>query len=185
VVTASDDDQSLIEALVRGERAALALLYDRYSGLLYTVAYKILGERREAEDLVHDVFLEAWRRASDFDAARGSVRAWLVMRLRSRALDRKKSAGYSRVDSHGAVPDPPGEEVPLEDPFLAPDRTAVRRALALLPEDQRIVLTLSYYEGLSCSMIAERLSTPIGTIKSRAAAALAKLRIAMGQRATE
>lgn len=181
MVTADGDDASLMAALVRGERAALAHLYDRYSGLLYTVAHKILGERREAEDLVHDVFLEAWRRAADFDAERGSVRAWLVLRLRSRALDRKKSAGYSRVDSHGTIPDSESQEVPLEDPLLAPDRTAVRRALALLPEDQRVVLMLSYYEGLSCSMIAERLSTPIGTIKSRAAAALAKLRVKMGQ----
>jgi RNA polymerase sigma-70 factor (ECF subfamily) len=175
-------DEALVRALAGGDREALGRLYDRYAALLIGVGYQILGNRREAEDLLHDVFLEAWRQAGQYDPGRGSVRAWLVMRTRSRALDRRKSAGFSR-------------QVPLElgrldaaasagtahhDPALAADCVRLRRALAALPGEQRAVLELSYFEGLSAADIAERVGVPIGTVKSRTAAALAKLRASLG-----
>ena len=172
----NDADAALIGAITRGDRAALGELYDRFAPILMAVAVRILGERREAEDLLHDVFLEVWRQASDYDAARGSVRAWIMIRLRSRAIDRRKSAGVARV-----VPLEPEEhvddrEASGEDPLFGPDRAAVRRALASLPEEQRTVLELGYFEGLSSSEIAARIDAPVGTVKSRVAAALAKLR---------
>lgn len=178
----ADDDAALVQATAAGDRAALARLYDRYAPILLAVAVRILGERREAEDLVHDVFLEAWRQAGSFDPARGSVRAWLLMRLRSRALDRRKSAGYRRVSSldSGELGADLERDVPTEDPAFAPDRAAVRRALAALPEEQRVVLTLGYFEGLSSAEIAARLTMPIGTVKSRVAAALSRLRSVFG-----
>jgi RNA polymerase sigma-70 factor (ECF subfamily) len=142
------------------------------------VGQRILGDRREAEDVLHDVFLEVWRAAADYDEERGSVRAWLVMRMRSRALDRRKAAGFARV-------------VPLEersdstragdDPSVQPDRERVKRALAELPADQRQVLELGYFEGLSSTEIAARTDTPVGTVKSRVAAALGKLRAVLGE----
>lgn len=168
-------DVTLVVAISGGDREALAALYDRYASLLLGVAQRILGTPREAEDLVHDVFLEAWRQAAGYDESRGSVRTWLLMRLRSRALDRKKSAASRAVSMETAVLDE-REEVPTEDPSLAPDRGLVRRVLAELPKEQRIVLELAYFEGLSSSEIATRLETPIGTVKSRVAAALGKLR---------
>jgi RNA polymerase sigma-70 factor (ECF subfamily) len=169
-------DEELVAAVADGDRGALGRLYDRYAPVLLAVTQQVVGSRREAEDLVHDVFLEAWRHADEYDPARGSVRTWLVMRARSRALDRRRSAGFSRVRPLEDEPARGDETVPLEDPLLAPDRTAVRRALEALPPDQRAVLELGYFEGLSSSEMAERLATPIGTIKSRVAAALAKLR---------
>lgn len=170
-------DAALVLAIARGDRESLAKLYDRYAGILMAVGQRILHERREAEDLLHDVFLEVWRQAADYDAERGSVRAWLLLRMRSRALDRRKSAGYARVVSlEERREDPRGGG---EDPLLSPDREAVRRALADLPSDQRQVLELGYFEGLSSSEIAERIDTPVGTVKSRVAAALAKLRLVM------
>ena len=140
------------------------------------VGCRVLGDPRESEDLLHDVFLEVWRQAADYDEQRGSVRAWLLMRMRSRALDRRKAAGYARVVSmeERRLPEPAATAV--EDPQLAPDREAVRRALSQLPVEQRQVLELGYFEGLSSSEIAERIGAPIGTVKSRVAAALAKLR---------
>jgi RNA polymerase sigma-70 factor (ECF subfamily) len=163
-------------AIAGGDKSALGRLYDRYAGPLCGLAEKLLGGgKREAEDLVHDVFLEVWRQAEDWDPERGSVRAWVFLRLRSRALDRLKSPGHSRavalddshVDQAGATD---------EDPALAPDRTAVRKALAALPSEQRAVLELGYFEGLSSTEIAEKLGVPVGTVKSRVASAMAKLR---------
>src|SRR5262245_49240698 len=94
---AAGEDGEIVAAIVGGDRPALARLYARYASSLMAIGVRILGDRREAEDLLHDVFLEVWRHAAHYDAARGTVRAWLLMRMRSRALDRKKSAGFSRV----------------------------------------------------------------------------------------
>jgi RNA polymerase sigma-70 factor (ECF subfamily) len=175
---ASVADVDCVRQIAAGDTGALARLYDRYAGGLLAVGCRILGERREAEDLLHDVFLEVWRQAGQFDPERGSVRAWLFVRLRSRALDRRKAAGWSRVVSvdHRRLADESGSPGPADDPSLAPDRAAVRRALAALPDEQRLVLELGYFEGLSSTEIAERIAAPVGTVKSRVAAALGRLR---------
>lgn len=171
------DDAALIRRMARGDRDGLAQLYDRYAGVLLAVGERILRSRREAEDLVHDVFLEAWHKAAEFDPGRGSVRTWLLVRTRSRALDRCRSASMTRMSEQNS------DEVleqkvlaPEEDPALQPDRAAVRRALLSLPKEQRTVLLLGYFEGLSSSEIAARANVPLGTVKSRVATALAKLR---------
>ena len=172
-------DVSLIGGAAAGDRDCLAALYDRYASALLAIGRRILGDRREAEDLLHDVFIEVWRQAGDYDESRGSVRAWLLMRMRSRALDRRKSAAISKradLPAPDAVADAHDNG---EDPALGPDRQAVRRALAQLPAEQRQVLELGYFEGLSSSEIAERVRAPIGTVKSRVAAALSKLRAAV------
>jgi RNA polymerase sigma-70 factor, ECF subfamily len=175
-------DVSLISGAAGGDRDCLAALYDRYAPALLAIGRRILGDRREAEDLLHDVFIEVWRQAGDYDEARGSVRGWLLMRMRSRALDRRKSAAISKradLPAPDAVVDVHGDAQGGEDPTLAPDRQAVRRALEQLPAEQRQVLELGYFEGLSSSEIAERVRAPIGTVKSRVAAALSKLRAAV------
>jgi RNA polymerase sigma-70 factor (ECF subfamily) len=172
-MTSECTDPELVAALVAGDQTALATLYDRYSPLLLAIAVRMLGPGLEAEDLVHDVFLEAWRAAGSYDPSRASVRTWLVMRVRSRALDRRKSAAFSR-----RTPLDPArhEQAAPEEGGLAHDREVVRRVMASLPAEQRMVLELAYFEGLSSSEIATRASIPIGTVKSRVAAALGKLR---------
>jgi RNA polymerase sigma-70 factor (ECF subfamily) len=175
-------DVSLIRGAAEGDRDCLAALYDRYAPALLAIGRRILGDRREAEDLLHDVFIEVWRQAGDYDEGRGSVRAWLLMRMRSRALDRRKSAALSKradLPAPEMVADALGDAHGGEDPALGPDRQAVRQALAQLPAEQRQVLELGYFEGLSSSEIAERVRAPIGTVKSRVAAALSKLRQAV------
>jgi RNA polymerase sigma-70 factor (ECF subfamily) len=170
-------DAELVTAVAGGDRKALAALYQRFAPSLMAVGLRVLGDRREAEDLLHDVFLEVWRQAAQFDPKRGTVRAWLLMRMRSRSLDRRKSAGFSRMVSIEEQRDE--VRAPNQDDTLAPDRQALRRALAALPEEQRTVLELGYFEGLSSTEIAARLSVPVGTVKSRVAAGLAKLRSAL------
>ncbi len=176
MVSADDaDDAALVQAMAAGDRDALATLYERHCQVLLGLALRIVRERREAEDLLHDVFLEAWRCAKDFDPKRGRVRTWLAIRMRSRALDLQKSARVSRNAGDA------GLEQMIDDRERAnPDHTRVRDALASLGDDQRRVLELAYFDGLSCSEIAERIAIPIGTVKSRLAAAMLKLREAVG-----
>lgn len=179
------DDAEVVREAARGEIEALATLYDRYCGLLMGMAHRILGDDATSEDLVQDVFMEVWRRAHAFDPARGSVRTWLLVRLRSRALDRLRSARHRREITVDEVA--PTQVMPVgEDPELAPDRALVVEAIAELPAEQRLVIELSYFHGLSSSEIAEHMGSPLGTVKSRTAAALSKLRMAMGsQHASE
>jgi RNA polymerase sigma-70 factor (ECF subfamily) len=172
------DDLAIVREAARGGIEALAALYDRYAGLLLGMANRMLGDRTVAEDLVQDVFMEVWRCAHAFDPSRGTVRTWLLVRLRSRALDRLRSARHRREVMVDDVSPREPASAP-EDPELSPDRVRVRRALEELPEDQRLVIELSYFHGLSSSEIAEHMGSPIGTVKSRTAAALGKLRTAM------
>jgi RNA polymerase sigma-70 factor (ECF subfamily) len=128
------------------------------------------------------VFLEAWRRANDYDAARGSVRTWLALRARSRALDYKKSSAVSRSVSLGEPRTMDALLGSVDDATLAPDRARIRAALQDLPEEQHRALVLGYFEGLSSSEIAERMNCPVGTVKSRVAAALTRLRGVLGDK---
>lgn len=177
-----DPDAQLLEAMADGDRTALARLYDRHAPLLLALATRMLGAEAEAEDLVHDVLLEVWQRAGDYDPARGSVRTWLCMRTRSRALDRLRSRARLRSSTDGHHPALESSEraeradEPAEDPALTPDRRRVHGAMSDLPPSQREVLALTYFEGLSSAEIATRLGVPQGTVKSRVAAAMAKLR---------
>ena len=164
-------DAALVAAMANGDRDALSQLYERHSGLLLGLAMRIVRDRREAEDLLHDVFLEAWRSAKDFDPKRGRVRTWLAIRMRSRALDLQKSARVSRNAGDS------GLELLVDDAEGAsPDHARVRAALADLSAEQRRVLELAYFEGLSCTEIAARVEIPVGTVKSRIAAGLDRLR---------
>ena len=174
----SMDDRELVAEAARGEVKAFAALYDRFAGIMLATAKRMLGDKGGAEDLVHDVFMEVWRNCDNYDAHRATVRTWILVRLRSRALDRLRSASVRREVTTDDVS--PTEAAPtLEDPALAPDRAAVVQALAELPDEQRLVIELSYFHGLSSSEIAERMGSPLGTVKSRTAAGLAKIRSAM------
>jgi RNA polymerase sigma-70 factor (ECF subfamily) len=169
------DDVALVAAMVAGDTNALSRLYERHAPLLLGLALRIVRDRREAEDLLHDVFLEAWRSARDFDPKRGRVRTWLAIRMRSRALDLQKSARVARNAGDVGL-----EIVPDVAERSTPDHARVRSALGELGADQRRVLELAYFEGLTCTEIAVKIAIPVGTVKSRLAAALARLRELFG-----
>ncbi|HVH45579.1 MAG TPA: sigma-70 family RNA polymerase sigma factor [Labilithrix sp.] len=175
------DDAELLGLIARGEVRALGELYDRYSSTLFPIALRILRERSEAEDVLHDAFVAVSERAGQFAPERGSVVAWLVTLVRNLSIDRTR-----RRERRGALV---REVLPFEPPASVPDperltaeageRHAIRRALAALPEAQRKTLEVAFFEGLSYPEIAERENVPLGTIKSRAARALAALRDAL------
>jgi RNA polymerase sigma-70 factor (ECF subfamily) len=165
-----------VAALATGDREALARLYDGHSSLLLALGLRILGDRTAAEDVLHDVFLEAWHRAADFDPGRGSVRAWLVTRMRSRALDRRAAhVRQNRLAEDAGRAGGDGAPVPVET-SLPIDGARVRHQIATMPEELTSVLELAYFDGLSSSQIGLQLGIPVGTVKSRMARALSTLR---------
>jgi RNA polymerase sigma-70 factor (ECF subfamily) len=169
-------DEELVERMAAGDRAAFAALYDRYGATLLALAQRLLRSPSDAEDLLHDVCMETWRQAHTYRPSRGSVRAWLVVRLRSRALDRLRSARHAPLvpqDMNGGAGELAGRQV---DPLLRSECERAQQALAGLPQDQRTVLELAYLEGLALPEIGERLAIPVGTAKSRLSRGLAKLR---------
>lgn len=174
-------DAALVRRLSEGDREAISLLYDRYASVLYAVAFRILGDRESAEDLVHDVFLEAWNKAADYDPSRASVRTWLILRTRSRALDRVVAAPRKRTVSmeDESVPEPVAASVGQEG---FGDAERLHEALANLSEGQREVLELTFFRGLTSTDIAKELGIPVGTVKSRLRAGLSGLRVALAPR---
>lgn len=173
------DDLALLRRLANRRPEALSELYDRFSPLLLAVARRILGSSSDAEEILQETFLQAWNQADRYDSGRSSVSTWLVLIARSRALDRLRQR-QSRERVAAAVeaePVAPDASARLDDHVLIQERRKrVRTALAGLPAEQKRVLELSFYEGLSQTEIAERTATPLGTVKTRALLAMKKLR---------
>jgi RNA polymerase sigma-70 factor (ECF subfamily) len=176
-----DTDQAAIARIARGDASGLAELYDRHAKPVYSLALRILGSQSEAEDIVQDVFSQAWSQASRYDARKGRVAAWLLTLARSRSIDRLRALRVRRAD---AVEDHRIDLENLVDGGLPPDarvvsadeRARVRGAVAQLPLLQRTALELAYYEGLTHTEIAARLEEPLGTVKTRIRSGLARLR---------
>jgi len=169
-------DADLYRALKAGQSAALGILYDRYSTLVYRLALRILTNTQEAEDLTQEVFLTLWR-SNTYNPDRGSMSSFLTTLTRSRAIDKLRSRGtnfkFLQRWSHMASTSP---RTPFEEASLNQRSEYVRDALAQLPEKQRQVLEMSYYEGMSQSEIAKQLDIPLGTIKTWSRQGLLKLR---------
>ena len=176
------EDRRTIERMMRRDSAALADLYDRYARSVYSLACRILTDRTEAEDVVQEVFSQAWRQADAYDARRAPVAGWLLMMTRTRAIDRvrARSGRVQMVQALPTLPDPPDQHEGPESLAIGEQEAArVRAALDTLSESQRSAIELAYYEGLSQSDIAARLREPLGTVKTRIRTGLLKLRAAL------
>jgi RNA polymerase sigma-70 factor (ECF subfamily) len=173
---------ALLPAVARGDIASFEALFDRYSGTLYALLLRILGNPEDAQEVLQETFVKVWTNAKMFDAVRGSEVAWLISIARSRGIDKLRSRRI-RVDRENDA----GREISIHSSFVekttgadeairSEERIAVRGALAELPEAQRVALELAYFEGLSQSEIAERLGEPLGTVKTRMQLGMKKLR---------
>jgi RNA polymerase sigma-70 factor, ECF subfamily len=177
-------DTDLVSRAADEDERAMAELYDRYGQVLYAVAYRIVGQRADAEEVVLDAFAQAWREATRFEAARGSVAGWLTTIARSRALDlvrarsrRERITANAAAERSDSAPAMGGWRVdPSSGVEHAERRTQVQLALESLSPPQRRAIELAFFEGLSQSEIADLLQEPLGTIKTRVRLGMQKLR---------
>jgi RNA polymerase sigma-70 factor (ECF subfamily) len=171
----------LCDAALAGNSLAFGTVYDDYAPLLYGLLLRIVRDPGDAQEVLQETFLAAWRDAEKFDASRGSELAWLISMARSRAIDRLR-ARQRRADREQEAAREISTAIPdVDDPVAFREiRTAVRSALQELPDAQRSALELAYFEGLSQSEIASRLHEPLGTIKTRTNLAMKKLRERLG-----
>lgn len=175
---ASDTD--IGRALAAADVDALALVYDRYGALAFSVAVRILGDARLAEDIVQETFLKLWNSAAGFDADKGSLRGWLLTSVRNRAIDQLRGRGaHERREVDLESAESAGVEGTHADPWqevsAAIQRDAVRDALARLPVEQKQTVELAFYGGYTYREIAEISRVPLSTVKGRMRLALEKL----------
>ena len=181
VVVTSDkagEDAALLARIAGGDPDALGALYDRYGRVVFGVLYRLLGAPEAAEEVTQDAFHAVWRRAATYRADRGAVRTWLLAIARNAAIDWRRTKG-KRIEREAAIDEAAElvEEIRVDERVIARLRAErVREAVAALPEEQRIVLSLAFWSGLSQTEIAERTATPLGTVKSRVRLGMAKLR---------
>ncbi|MBJ7594858.1 MAG: sigma-70 family RNA polymerase sigma factor [Candidatus Dormibacteraeota bacterium] len=176
-VNVSDD--KMLDLLARAEPEGIEMLYDRYSGLAYTLALRVVNDSATAEDVVQEAFLSIWRRASTYRSDRGSLRTWVCSIVHHRALDRLRGrAGRARHDV--ALEHAPIEATSVSDTWdqVADEieRAEIRTALTELSVEQRETIELAYFGGYSQTEISELMHVPLGTVKGRTRLALRKLR---------
>jgi RNA polymerase sigma-70 factor, ECF subfamily len=181
-----DNPSALLQQIARGDGEAFRRFYDRYATLVFTFAIRLLGSRSDAEDLLQEVFLQVWRQARSYSPERGSPEAWLITITRSRAIDKLRSS--HRRGMAIVTPDEPSQverAASAEHPTRATEvKLTVQGVLAKLPEAQRLVLELAYFDGLTQTEIAARLGEPLGTVKTRIRAGLERLRGFLGAEST-
>ncbi|MGH9751483.1 MAG: sigma-70 family RNA polymerase sigma factor [Blastocatellia bacterium] len=173
---------SLVERIATGDQSALATLYDATNRLIYSLILRVLGDVSSAEEVMLDVYTQVWRQAANYDANRGAPLAWMATIARSRAIDRRRSGWQDqrRKESLDVLGDAPAGTASPEEMTAASERQKfVREALNLLTPEQREVIELAYYSGLSHSEIAKKLNQPLGTVKTRTRLGMMKLREAL------
>lgn len=178
-------DEELMPLIGAKDPEAFEVFYDRHGGAAYSLAYRIVGERPGAEDVVQEAFISIWRSGARFDRARGSVRGWTLSIVRNRAIDALRSrAGKAprlTFDDEAILEQRPAEELTEEEAIRHETQGEVRDALGSLPQDQAKVLELAYFGGFSHSEIAAMLGVPLGTVKGRMRLGLEKVRAELAE----
>jgi RNA polymerase sigma-70 factor (ECF subfamily) len=177
-------DEELMELVDGGEMRAFEVIFDRHASAAYSLAFRMCGRRALAEDIVQEAFLSLWRSGTSYDRARGSVRSWVLSAVHNRAVDQLRRAGAKAgrdVHDDGIAERLPARETTDAEVQRRDEATRVRGALGELPPDQRQVIELAYFGGLTHVQIAEMLDLPPGTVKGRMRLGLTKMRSALGE----
>ncbi len=174
-------DEVLLSAVARGAVWAMEILYERYSRILYSLAYRMVADHQVAEDLLQDAFLAVWRRATSYSPQSGAVRSWIVSIMHHRTIDYLRS-----VRRRSTLKEASWEEIERDERTAFPDAwdeawqniqsAKIREALMQLPTEQRMVIELAYFQGWTHSEIAEGCQIPLGTVKARMRLGLARLK---------
>lgn len=176
------DDKELVRAIVGRKQEAVAELYDRFSSMLMALAYRVLGNSQDAEEILQEAFLQVWNQAARYDPKRSSVSTWLVLITRSRAIDRLRSRQVQLRTVTAAQQEKPTSHTSptgVGDVLLHERRQRLGEEMSKLPPEQRQVLELAFYGGSTQSEIAEQTGIPLGTVKTRTLLAMKKLRAAL------
>jgi RNA polymerase sigma-70 factor (ECF subfamily) len=178
-MTTSTSLDALITRVAGGDASAFSVLYDQTSAMVYGLALRVVRSEALAEEVTQEVFLQVWRQSSGFDRGRGSAKTWIATLAHRRAVDAVRRSQSAR-DRESKVPaDPPAADV-AEAAIATDDRDRVRAALAALTDLQLQVIEMAYFGGLTYREVAERLDTPLATVKTRIRDGLARMRAAMG-----
>jgi RNA polymerase sigma-70 factor (ECF subfamily) len=173
-------DAQLLARIAGGDEAAFGSLYDRFSPGLFSFVLKMMHDEKEAEDVLQEGFAHIWRRASTYDPARSSPFTWAVMILRNKAIDRLRVRQRLERTVEKATVEfnhfPEADEAAAGEAERRDESTMVRSALTLIPAEQKQAVELAFFSGLTHEQIAEKLGTPLGTIKARIRRGLLKLR---------
>ena len=179
-------DEALLLAIADGAVWAMESLYQRYSRILYSLAYRMVADHQVAEDLLQDAFLAVWRRATSYSPQTGAVRNWLISILHHRTIDYLR-----RIRRHSTIQEAPLEEIEYDGTIASPDvwdaawqsvkSSQVRAALMKIPTEQRLVIELAYFQGWTHTEIAEGTQIPLGTVKARMRLGLIHLKQVLAQ----
>lgn len=167
------EDLGLLQEIQSGSQDAMAVFFDRYSRMVYSVALRVLNDAGEAEDVMQEIFIQVWQNPGAFVAGWGSLGGWLVVVTRNRAVDKLRRRRPSDPVELFALPSSTNLALESERAFLM---EKIRAAMTKLPEEQRKSVELAFFEGLSHSEIAEKTGEPLGTIKTRIRLALIAIR---------
>ncbi len=164
---------------MHNESWALAELYDRYARLVFSLALKVLNDRASAEEMVQEVFAKVWRGAGDYTPERGKFSSWLIGITHHRCIDelrRRRVRPVTESTDEEPLLELAGDDDPAEAAFYSLERARVRRALSKIPTEQRVVIELAFFEGLTHQEIAQRCGEPLGTVKTRVRLGMQKLK---------
>lgn len=182
------EEAQIVRRMAEGDSNALSELYDRYSGMLNGLALRVLSDPADAEEILQEAFLQAWDQADRYDPARSSVSTWLVLITRSRAIDRlrsRKVGDKTAVAAHEENPQTHTSPTGARDVLMSERRRRICAELEKIPPEQREVLELAFFRGMTQREIAEHTTMPLGTVKTRTLLAMKKLRRALAEEIEE
>jgi len=180
-------DEQLISAICKGEEFAMEVLYERYHRYMYALAYRMLHDSVASEDIVQDAFLSIWRKALSFQAQNGSVQSWIQAIVRNKAIDKIRASAHRdsqwtplQADNEQ---DPPSEQSDVwEQAWQSEQHRIIREVMEQIPNEQRMVIELAYFGGLTHAEISEQYHIPLGTVKGRMRLGLQKMKSLLAER---